>query len=138
MTKKNQISLEFVSDLKYTEFCVLVFSNIKKVLNIEDDTFFKIEISLREVVNNAIIHGNKSDTGKRVYVTFSWTRSRITLSVKDENQERLNVAEIHKRLENPDLLSFSGRGIMIMKSYMDKVKFVPTRNGNEIILEKKI
>jgi anti-sigma regulatory factor (Ser/Thr protein kinase) len=136
MRKKNIISLNFISDLKYTEFCVLVFSFIKNVLNINDDNYFKIEISLREIINNAIIHGNKSNPQKRVYVTFRWTKSRIWMTVKDENTEKIKISEIKKRLENTDLLAFSGRGIMIVKSYMDKVRFIPSETGTEIIMEK--
>jgi serine/threonine-protein kinase RsbW len=134
--KENQIVLEFVSDLKFTEFCVLVFSYIKKVLKIEDDNFFKVELSLREVINNAIIHGNKSDPHKRVYVKFKWNKKRLCLTIKDENPEKVDFSEINKRLESNDLLAYNGRGIMIMKSYMDKIKFLPSENGTEIVMEK--
>ncbi len=135
---KRQISLDFVSDLKYTEFCVLVFSFIRKILNIDDDIYFKIEISLREVINNAIIHGNKSDPNKRVHVILKWTKAKLWLMVKDENEEKVDFREINKRLENHDLLAFHGRGIMIIKSYMDKVRFISTDTGTEIILEKHL
>jgi serine/threonine-protein kinase RsbW len=134
--QENQIVLEFISDLKFTEFCVLVFSYIKKFLNMGDDNFFKVELSLREVINNAIIHGNKSDPHKRVYVKFSWTKKRLSLIIKDENAEQVDFNEINKRLESNDLLSYNGRGIMIMKSYMDKVKFLPSEHGTEIVMEK--
>ena len=77
--QENQIVLEFISDLKFTEFCVLVFSYIKNVLNIGDDNFFKVEISLREVINNAILHGNKSDPHKKVHVKFKWNKKRLSL-----------------------------------------------------------
>lgn len=135
-TKENQITLEFISDLKFTEFCVLVFSYIKKVVNLEDDNFFKVEISLREVINNAILHGNKSDPHKKVHVKFKWNKKRLSLVVKDENPEKIDFKEINKRLQGNDPLAFSGRGIMIMKSYMDKVKFIPSDRGTEIIMEK--
>jgi anti-sigma regulatory factor (Ser/Thr protein kinase) len=136
--KENQISLEFISDLKFTEFCVLVFSYIKKILNLEDDHFFKVEISLREVINNAILHGNKSDPQKKVHVKFKWTKKRLSLAVRDENPEKIDFKEINKRLQSNDPLAFNGRGIMIMKSYMDKVKFIPSDHGTEIVMEKHI
>ena len=136
--KENEISLEFVSDLKFTEFSVLVFSYIKNLLHIKDDDFFKVEISLREVINNAIVHGNKSDKAKRVYVSFRWSKSRLRLRVKDENSTKVDFKAIDKGLESNDLLSFSGRGIMIMRSYMDKVKFIPSESGTEIIMEKRL
>jgi serine/threonine-protein kinase RsbW len=134
--KDNQIALEFISDLKFTEFCVLVFSYIKKVLNMGDDNFFQVELSLREVINNAIIHGNKSDPHKRVYVKFKWDKKRLSLIIKDENPEKVDFSEINKKLQSNDLLSYNGRGIMIMKSYMDKVKFLPSDHGTEIVMEK--
>jgi serine/threonine-protein kinase RsbW len=134
--KSNRILLEFVSDLKYTEFCVLVFSFLKKSLHFEEDSFFKIEISLREVINNAIIHGNKSDINKRVYVAFEWTKKCLTTKIKDENDEKVDFDAINKKLDENDLLAFNGRGIMIIKSYMDKVEFKPSDKGTEIVMEK--
>jgi serine/threonine-protein kinase RsbW len=136
--KENQIILDFASNIKLTEFCVLVFSFLKNILSIEEESFFQIEISLREVINNAIIHGNKSDPEKRVFVTFEWNKKLLRIKIKDENSEKVDFDEINKRLEENDLLSYNGRGIMIMKSYMDKVKFKPSSKGTEIILEKNI
>ena len=68
---EDQIKLQFVSDLKFTQFCVMVLGFLKNHLHIEEDNFFKIEISLREILNNAILHGNKCDTNKTVKVTFT-------------------------------------------------------------------
>jgi anti-sigma regulatory factor (Ser/Thr protein kinase) len=59
--KENIIFMAFKSNLKYTELSVLVLTFIKKILDIGDDEFFKIEISLREAINNAIVHGNENN-----------------------------------------------------------------------------
>ncbi len=136
--KRHEISLDFVSDIRFTECCVLVFSFIRKVLSIADEEFFKIEISLREVINNAIIHGNKADLGKRVHIKFEWSKSDLTIRIKDENPEEVNFDEINDRLSKNDLLSFNGRGLLIMKSYMDSVEFLPSSNGTEIVMLKKL
>jgi anti-sigma regulatory factor (Ser/Thr protein kinase) len=136
--KENRIILDFASKIKLTEFCVLVFSFLKAILHLEDDNFFRIEISLREVINNAILHGNKSDPEKRVFVTFEWSKSVLRIRVKDENPEKVDFEAINKKLENNDVLSFNGRGIMIMKSYMDRVEFKPSKKGTEIVMEKHL
>ncbi|MCK5058981.1 MAG: ATP-binding protein [Candidatus Aminicenantes bacterium] len=136
--KTDHISLDFISDLKFTEFCVLVFGYLRNVLNLGDDDFFKVEMSLREVINNAIVHGNKSDSNKRVYVNFYWSKSFLRLSVRDENREKVDFDEINKKLAENDLLAFHGRGILIMKSYMDSVKFFPSENGTEIVMKKTL
>jgi serine/threonine-protein kinase RsbW len=106
--------------------------------NIKEDEFFKIEISLREVLNNAIIHGNKTDKNKRICVTFWWTHDQFSMSIKDENPEKIDFNSINNKLLGNDLLSYNGRGILIMKSYMDKVEFHPSENGTEVILEKEL
>ncbi|MCK4761159.1 MAG: ATP-binding protein [Candidatus Aminicenantes bacterium] len=136
--KQDEIYLDFVSDLKFTEFCALVFSYLKNILNLVDDDFFKLEISLREVINNAIVHGNKSDINKRVFVHFAWDKSFLRMTIKDENPKKVDFDEINKKLAENDLLAFNGRGILIMKSYMDKVEFIPSENGTEIIMEKAL
>jgi serine/threonine-protein kinase RsbW len=138
MRKKQQICLDFISDIKFTDFCVLVFSYIRKLLNINEDDFFKVEISLREVINNAIIHGNKSQLDKKVHVKFNWDKSYIRINIKDENPEMVDFDSINKKLANNDLLSLNGRGILIMRSYMDKIVFNPTPHGTEIEMEKKL
>jgi len=136
--RESEISLEFVSNIKFTEFCVLVFSYLKNVLEIIEDDFFKVEISLREVINNAIIHGNQSDRSKRVFVKFRWSKTHLEIRIKDQNTRLVNFEEIDKQIQENDILSFNGRGIMIMKSYMDSVEFLPSDNGTEIIMEKKL
>lgn len=136
--KLNKIVLDFISDLKFTEFCVLVAGYIKNMNNIKEDDFFKIEISLREVLNNAIIHGNKADKNRRICVTFWWTHFRFYMSIKDENPEKVDFDAINKKLRSNDILSSNGRGILIMKSYMDKVEFHPSLQGTEVILEKRL
>jgi serine/threonine-protein kinase RsbW len=134
----NHVLLEFISDLKFTAFSVLVLGYLKNFLNIEEDNFFKIEMALREVINNAILHGNKSDEKKNVFVTFNWKKGFLRISVRDENQEEVNFNEINKKIKNNDVLSFNGRGLLIMKSYMDRVEFKSSNHGSEIIMEKKI
>lgn len=135
---ENHITIEFISNLKFTAFSVMVLGYLKNFLNIDEENFFKIEMALREVINNAIIHGNKSDLNKNVSVKFNWKKSFLRISVKDENSNRVNFNEINQQIQKNDILSFNGRGIVIMKSYMDRIEFKSSDQGSEIIMEKNI
>ncbi len=135
--KENIISMTFKSNLKYTELSVLVLTFIKKILEIGDDDFFKIEISLREAVNNAIVHGNGNDLQKKVHVEFVWEKTLLRLRVRDEGGCEISMNEIEKKIGSCELLSTNGRGIMIMKNYMDKFEFNNLPGGSEVLLEKK-
>jgi anti-sigma regulatory factor (Ser/Thr protein kinase) len=136
--KENIISMAFKSNLKYTELSVLVLTFIKKILEIGDDEFFKIEISLREAINNAIVHGNESNLSKLVHVEFIWEKSFVRMRVRDEGDHEVRFDQIEKKINSCSLLSANGRGIMIIKNYMDKFEFHCLGRGSEIIMEKKL
>jgi anti-sigma regulatory factor (Ser/Thr protein kinase) len=136
--KMNTVSLNFISDLRHTEFCVLVLSYIKNFLMIDEDDFFKIEIALREVINNAIVHGNHADLSKRVFVDFSWQKAGFSIRVRDENPLPVDFNALVEQSEKNDLLAFRGRGIMIMRTYMDRVEFCKRDGGSEILLQKRL
>jgi len=136
--KENAISMSFKSNLKYTELSVLVLAFIKKLLEIGDDEFFKIEISLREAINNAIVHGNQSDPLKRVHVEFTWEKSLLRMRVRDEGGSKISFDQIEDKIKSCSLLSANGRGIMIIKSYMDRFEFRCLDQGSEVFMEKRL
>ncbi len=139
MAKKEQrIAISFRSDLKYTELSVLVLGFIRKLLGIADEVFFKIEISLREAANNAIVHGNGRDPSKRVHMEFTWDRSFLRISVRDENNRQVDLQEVEDKISHCHPLSFNGRGIMIIRSYMDRFEFHNRPGGSEVVMEKKL
>ncbi|MBU4405352.1 MAG: ATP-binding protein [Candidatus Aminicenantes bacterium] len=135
---ENRIAISFKSSLKYTELSVLVLGFIKKLLDIGDDEFFKIEISLREAANNAIIHGNGNDMEKLVHMEFIWDKSFLRIHVRDENDRQVDFKEVEDKINSCGLLSFNGRGIMIIKNYMDTFEFHCLPGGSEVVMEKKL
>jgi len=135
---ENRISIAFKSSLKYTELSVLVLGFIKKLLDIGDDEFFKIEISLREAANNAIVHGNGSELDKLVHMEFIWDKSFLRIHVRDENERKVDFQEVEDKINSCSLLSFNGRGIMIIRNYMDSFEFHCLPGGSEVVMEKKL
>jgi anti-sigma regulatory factor (Ser/Thr protein kinase) len=136
--KENIISMAFKSNLKYAELSILVLTFIKKILAINDDEFFKIEISLREAINNAIIHGNGNNSGKLVHIEFVWEKSFLRMRVRDEGDHQISFNQIENKINSCSILSTNGRGIMIIKNYMDKFEFHCLDRGSEVVMEKKL
>ncbi len=128
----------FASLLQFTELCALALVTLKNILHIDEEESFQIEISLREAVNNAIVHGNLADPEKLVHLRFTWEKHRLEISVRDENPTPLDWQAIEASLNRRDLLSCNGRGLLIMRNYMDRVEFRHRDGGNEVILEKKL
>ena len=136
--KENYITIAFKSDLKFIELSVLVLGYIRKLLDIADETFFKIEISMREAINNAIVHGNGRDPDKQVHMKLVWDRALVRIHVRDENNRKVDLQEVEDRIHNCQLLSFNGRGITIIRSYMDSFEFLCQPGGSEVVMEKKL
>jgi serine/threonine-protein kinase RsbW len=81
---------------------------------------FALKMALEEALVNAIKHGNKNDKGKRVLVEASFSPQQAEISIEDEGPgfDRKSVPDplAEENLEKP-----SGRGILLIESYMTKV-----------------
>jgi serine/threonine-protein kinase RsbW len=81
-----------------------------------------VEIALREALANAIIHGNHENPGKHVHVRCRCEPSEISIAVKDEGRGfDVDTIADPTALENQG--SIHGRGIYLMKTLMDEVRF---------------
>jgi len=100
----------------------------------DDDTIFAIKLAFEEAVTNAVKHGNCNDRTKQVYVRYYVDPQRIVFMVRDEGcgfrPEQVPDPTADENLERP-----SGRGLMLMQSYMTKVRY--SSNGNEVWLLKE-
>lgn len=96
--------------------------NAKDKYELNDDIYGNIMIAVTESVNNAIIHGNKSDNKKNVHLRLSLEKSLIKFTVEDEGPgfdfSNLPDPTLPENLSKP-----GGRGIFLMKNLCDEVSF---------------
>ncbi len=94
---------------------------------------FAIHLALEEALTNALKHGNQWDPQKRVTVRWQVTHERFWIQISDEGRgfdpETVPDPTLDENLEQP-----SGRGLMLMRSYMDVVSF--NREGNSVAMVK--
>ncbi len=89
-----------------------------------DGSELNVEIALREALANAIIHGNKLNANKHVYVACRCSADGgIRIRVQDEG-DGFSAADISDPTIQENLLCTSGRGIHLMDSLIDEVKFL--------------
>jgi len=102
---------------------------------ISQDSYGKILIGTLEAVNNAIIHGNKSDLNKSVEVKFQLENKSLEVTVTDQGKG-FKPSEIPDptRPENIELLA--GRGVFLMSKLADNIKF--NKIGNSVTMTFKI
>ncbi len=96
--------------------------NVKEKYSLDDDIYGNIMIAVTESVNNAILHGNKSDNQKNVSLKLALENSQIKFIVKDEGVgfdfQNLVDPTLPENLDKP-----GGRGIFLMKNLSDEVNF---------------
>ena len=88
---------------------------------------FAVRLALEEAVSNAFKHGNKNDPKKVVRVACEIDQDTIVIEIEDEgvgfDPDSVPDPTEHENLEIP-----SGRGIVLMKSFMSDVAYVPPGN----------
>lgn len=88
----------------------------------DEESTFAIRISLEEAIVNAIRHGNKLDSSKRVRVESVASRRAVQISVEDEGPG-FDRHHIPDPTAEENLCRPSGRGILLIESYMDAVRW---------------
>ena len=105
---------------------------------ISEDTIANLAIAVTELVNNAIKHGNKLKKSKIVRVDLYCDSGRIEVTVSDEGNG-FDPHDIPNPLAEENLLKEIGRGIFIVNSLIDEVKFqFPPEGGTKVTIIKNI
>jgi serine/threonine-protein kinase RsbW len=102
-------------------------------MNIDREKIPGLLLSITEASTNAIIHANKSDESKLVIIDVNKEEDQLVIRVKDQGKG-FDPSKIPDPTESDNLLKDSGRGIYLMRVYMDDLKFNVTPEGTETIL----
>ncbi|MCP4631630.1 MAG: ATP-binding protein [candidate division Zixibacteria bacterium] len=97
-----------------------------------DSDIADVAISVTELANNAIVHGNKNNPDKIVDVRIKLLSNEVEITVSDEGSG-FNESIIPDPLSNENILKETGRGIFIVRSLMDKVLITTGKSGNTVV-----
>jgi serine/threonine-protein kinase RsbW len=142
MTPLHTVRLEFGSAFDMLDFVQVVSDHICRMAGLDEDQLHWVSVAVRESVVNAIKHGNQNDESKRVLVEFSPVPSddpeQIVIRVSDEG-EGFDPDELADPLAPENIMKSSGRGIFLIRNFMDEVLLQrgPVR-GMEIHMVKKV
>jgi serine/threonine-protein kinase RsbW len=95
---------------------------------------FGVHLAMEEALVNAIKHGNCCDSTKRVHVSCRMSRQKLRVEIRDEgpgfDPGHVPDPTLPENLEVP-----SGRGIMLMRTFMSRVEY--NASGNCVVMEKE-
>ncbi len=88
-----------------------------------------------EAIGNAVVHGNHHDLSKQVHIRFRIHQNCLTVEVRDEG-EGFDATNLPDPLAPENILKPCGRGIFLIKSFMDEVSFSSDDTGSTILFTK--
>ena len=112
-------------------------SEVAAANGFSEDEVLQIAMAVREAAVNAVLHGNAYDPGKKVMVDFERTAQHLVITIRDQGKG-LDLNKVPDPLAPENLLKTSGRGIFLIRSFMDEVEIHPSQTGTEIKLIKHV
>ncbi len=134
---EQQVSYTLDSTLDTVDNAEQQATRIATELGFGDDEIMQISMAVREGAVNAVLHGNAYDPGKKVILAFERTPQDLVITIRDQGTG-IDLSTIPNPLAPENLLKTSGRGIFLMRSFMDVVEIRPSRTGTEVKLIKHV
>ena len=137
-SQSKTIDLVLDSTLESVDKAEQVALDLARESGFGEEDLDRIGMSIRECMVNAVVHGNRYNAHKKVRLSLSRTPERFTVRVVDQG-EGFNPDELPDPLAGDNLLRHSGRGIFLMKAFMDDLQVRSLGPaGTEVTLVKNV
>lgn len=142
MSHGHTVRLDFPSTFDMLDFVQVASDHLARLTGLDEDARHWVNVAVRESVINAIKHGNAHDEHKRVHVEFKPLNTThppegIQIRVRDEGPG-FDPSTLPDPLAPENLLKASGRGIFLIRSFMDEMVLRRAPEGGmEVVMVKR-
>ena len=135
-TQRIEVTLETL--LESVDLAEDITLRVANAVGFDEEQGYRIGMSVREGVINAIHYGNQERPEKKIYLTVDLTNEKMIIHVSDEGTG-FKLSDVPDPLAEENLLSTSGRGIFLMRAFLDEFDVVTARTGGaEIVMSKRM
>ena len=136
------VRLDFHSAFDMLDFVQVVSDHVGRMSGLDDEALHWVGVAVRESVINAIKHGNREDERKRVHVEFTTlngdTPPGLLIRVRDEGPG-FDPDNVPDPLAPENVLKSSGRGIFLIRNFMDELELRRAPEGGmELVMVKRV
>jgi len=131
----SRVILNLESTLSSVETVERTALDFARRAGFDEELVLNIAMVVHEAAINAVVHGNKYDPVKSVKASFELTPERLLITIADQG-EGCDPNTIPDPLAPENLMHCSGRGVFLMRAFMDEVHFRQLTPGTEITLIK--
>jgi serine/threonine-protein kinase RsbW len=137
-TEAGVVEVTLESTLKNVEVAEQLAQRVCRTAGFDEEDQHRIEMAVHESVINAVAHGNKHDIKKKVWLRFEIHKDRLEIRIRDEGIG-FDPNRVADPLASENLLKVSGRGIFLIRSFMDEFRVDSVKGlGTEVTMVKRI
>ena len=104
----------------------------------DEDTLLDLGLAVREAMVNAVMHGNRYSPDKKVHFVLAVGDDSLRITIRDFG-DGFDPRGVADPLAIENLMKHSGRGLLIIQSYVDEFEVKPARpKGTEVTLVKYV
>ena len=134
--EKTQTTLE--SSLQSVDKAEAIAMREAEKLGFDEDDQHQIGMAVRECMVNAVVHGNRYSNKKKVHLEIEKADNSLTVVIGDEG-EGFDINSLPDPLAPDNLLRQSGRGLLLIRAFMDEFDLHPRPGGGtEVRLVKRL
>lgn len=137
MAAGTSIRLVIPSEVKLIDLVHTATEKMAELAGFDSDEALNVGLAVREAAINAIVHGNKQNPELDVHVTLSFGKEGLKARIVDHGNG-FDPDSTPDPREGDNLLRSSGRGLLLIRAFVDEVEFKRGRDGGtEITLIKR-
>ncbi len=138
MGAQNRVVLTLDSVLDSVELAEEAALKFAEAAGVSEEDRHKLGMSVREGVINALQYGNKMSPDKKARLTLQLHPGKLEIRILDQG-EGFSLADVPDPLAEENLLKASGRGILLMRSFMDEFDVQPgPEGGAELVMAMRL
>jgi serine/threonine-protein kinase RsbW len=137
-SRNSSVELKIDSSLEYTDLVENITNSLALLAGCNPDQMYFIQMAVREIVTNAIQHGNRFDLNKQVSIVYRFDPGKFEVHVRDQG-DGFDYDHLPDPCDPANLLKSSGRGIFLVRSFMDdfSLRRIPNQ-GTEVRFVKRL
>ncbi len=136
-SKTGRLSISLTSTMESVDEVEAAAEKLAAEAGLDEDELFHVTMAAREAAVNAVLHGNEYDPAKRIAASFENTGDALVITISDQGKG-LDPERLPDPRTPENLLRGTGRGIFLIRSFMDEVHVRQLHPGTELTLVKHL
>jgi len=138
MAAGTSVKLVIPSELRLVDLVHAASETVAELAGFDADESLNVALAVREAVINAVTHGNRENPGLKVNVTLTANDDQLKARITDQGQG-FDPERTADPTSGRNLLRTSGRGLLLMQAFVDRVEYrrLP-RGGTAVTMSKRL